>query len=200
MAHLFEPLAMRDLVLRNRIAVPAMCQYSACDGLANDWHFGHYGSRAVGGAALIISEATSVVPEGRISPADLGLWDDGQIEPLARIVRFALEQGCPMAVQLAHAGRKASVGRGWEPAASIPAGDGGWPVVAPSPIPPRSAPTRRGFPPSRSTPRTATCCTSSFRRSPTGAPTATAAASPIARGSPWRSSMRCVRSGRNGYR
>ncbi|MFT3962326.1 NADH:flavin oxidoreductase/NADH oxidase [Propionivibrio sp.] len=139
MAHLFEPLALRDLVLRNRIAVPAMCQYSARDGLANDWHFVHYGSRAVGGAALIISEATAVVPEGRISPADLGLWNDGQIEPLARIVRFAHEQGCPMAVQLAHAGRKASVGRGWEPAASLPASDGGWPVVAPSPIPFSSA-------------------------------------------------------------
>jgi 2,4-dienoyl-CoA reductase-like NADH-dependent reductase (Old Yellow Enzyme family) len=134
MAHLFEPLALRDLVLRNRIAIPAMCQYSARDGLANDWHFVHYGTRAIGGAALIVSEATAVVPEGCISPADLGLWDDGQIEPLARVVRFAQEQGSAMAVQLAHAGRKASVGRGWEAQTPIPVDKGGWPVVGPSPI------------------------------------------------------------------
>ncbi|GHU32135.1 FMN oxidoreductase [Betaproteobacteria bacterium] len=141
MTHLFEPLALRDLVLRNRIAVPAMCQYSAQDGLANDWHFVHYGTRAIGGAALIISEATAVVPEGRISPADLGLWDDSQIEPLARVVRFAQEYGSPMAVQLAHAGRKASVGRGWEAQTPIPVNKGGWPPVGPSPIPFSSAHT-----------------------------------------------------------
>ncbi|MDR2614234.1 MAG: NADH:flavin oxidoreductase/NADH oxidase [Candidatus Accumulibacter sp.] len=135
MTHLFEPFTLRGLVLRNRIAVPAMCQYSAQDGLAGDWHFVHYGTRAVGGAALIISEATAVVPEGRISPADLGLWDDGQIEPLARIVRFAQAQGCPMAVQLAHAGRKASVRRGWEEQTPMSPDRGGWPLVAPSPIP-----------------------------------------------------------------
>ncbi|MDR1936721.1 MAG: NADH:flavin oxidoreductase/NADH oxidase [Candidatus Accumulibacter sp.] len=135
MAHLFDPFILRDLVLRNRVAVPAMCQYSARDGLAGDWHFVHYGARAVGGAALIVSEATAIVPEGRISPADLGLWDDGQIEALARITRFAQEQGCPMAVQLAHAGRKASVGRGWEGQTPIPPEQGGWPLVAPSPLP-----------------------------------------------------------------
>ncbi|GHU17951.1 oxidoreductase [Betaproteobacteria bacterium] len=134
MTHLFEPLALRDLTLRNRIAVPAMCQYSAQDGLANDWHFVHYGTRAIGGAALIISEAIAVVPEGRISPADLGLWDDSQIEPLARVVRFAQEYGSSMAVQLAHAGRKASVGRGWEAQTPIPVDKGGWPPVGPSPI------------------------------------------------------------------
>jgi 2,4-dienoyl-CoA reductase-like NADH-dependent reductase (Old Yellow Enzyme family) len=139
MAHLFEPLALRDVVLKNRIAVPAMCQYSAQDGIASDWHFVHYGTRAVGGAALIVTEATAVVPEGRISPADLGLWDDGQVEPLARVVRFAQAQGCPMAVQLAHAGRKACVRRGWEAQTPIPAGGGGWPVVGPSPIPFSSA-------------------------------------------------------------
>jgi 2,4-dienoyl-CoA reductase-like NADH-dependent reductase (Old Yellow Enzyme family) len=133
-AHLFEPFTLRDLTLRNRIAVPAMCQYSAQDGLASDWHFVHYGTRAIGGAALIVSEATAVVPEGRISPADLGLWDDGQIEALACVVRFAQDQGCPMAVQLAHAGRKASVRRGWEAQAAIPEDQGGWPLVAPSPI------------------------------------------------------------------
>jgi len=132
MPHLFEPLKLRDLVLRNRIGIPAMCQYSAQDGLANDWHFVHYGTRAVGGAGLITSEATAVAPEGRISPADIGLWEDRQIEPLARIVGFAQEQGCPMAVQLAHAGRKASVRRGWEAQTPIPGTDGGWEVVGPS--------------------------------------------------------------------
>ncbi|MDR2113472.1 MAG: NADH:flavin oxidoreductase/NADH oxidase [Candidatus Accumulibacter sp.] len=134
MTHLFAPLALRDLTLRNRIAIPAMCQYSAENGLAGDWHFVHYGTRAVGGAALIVSEATAIVPEGRISPADLGLWDDGQIEALARVVRFAREQGCPMAAQLAHAGRKAGVRRGWEGQTAIPVNEGGWPVVGPSPI------------------------------------------------------------------
>jgi len=135
MTHLFEPLVLRDITLRNRIGIPAMCQYSATDGLANDWHFVHYGSRAVGGAGLIIGEATAVAPEGRISPSDLGLWNDAQIEPLARIVRFAGEQDCPMAIQLAHAGRKASVRRGWEAQTPIAPDDGGWPVVGPSPIP-----------------------------------------------------------------
>jgi 2,4-dienoyl-CoA reductase-like NADH-dependent reductase (Old Yellow Enzyme family) len=135
MTHLFEPLVLRDVTLRNRIGIPAMCQYSATDGLANNWHFVHYGTRAVGGAGLIIGEATAVAPEGRISPSDLGLWNDGQIEPLARIVRFADEQGCPMAIQLAHAGRKASVRRGWEAQTPLAPNDGGWPVVGPSPLP-----------------------------------------------------------------
>ncbi|MDR0441390.1 MAG: NADH:flavin oxidoreductase/NADH oxidase [Candidatus Accumulibacter sp.] len=133
MAHLFEPLVLRGITLKNRIAVPAMCQYSAQDGIAGDWHFVHYGTRAVGGAALIVSEAIAVAPEGRISPADLGLWDDGQIEPLARIVRFAQAQGGVMAAQLAHAGRKACVRRGWEAQTPIPVSEGGWPVVGPSP-------------------------------------------------------------------
>jgi 2,4-dienoyl-CoA reductase-like NADH-dependent reductase (Old Yellow Enzyme family) len=135
MTHLFEPFTLRGLTLKNRIAIPPMCMYMARDGLASDWHFVHYGARAVGGAGLIVVEATAVVPEGRISPADLGLWDDGQVEPLARIVRFAREQGCPMAVQLAHAGRKAGVGRGWEAQRTLSAEQGGWPVVGPSPIP-----------------------------------------------------------------
>lgn len=134
MSQLFEPLKLRDIVLTNRIGIPPMCQYSARDGLAADWHFVHYGSRAVGGAALMIVEATAVVPEGRISPADLGLWNDGQIEPLARIVRFAQAQGCVAAVQLAHAGRKASTGLGWQPPGTLNESDGGWTVVAPSPL------------------------------------------------------------------
>ena len=136
MAHLFEPLKLRDIVLTNRIGIPPMCQYSAHDGIAADWHFVHYGSRAVGGAALMIVEATAVTPEGRISPGDLGIWDDQHIEPLARIARFAKAQGCVLAIQLAHAGRKASVGLGWQPVQStLSEADGGWPVVAPSPIP-----------------------------------------------------------------
>jgi len=89
MAQLFDSLQLRDIVLSNRIALPPMCQYSAQDGVAADWHFVHYSSRAVGGAALMIVEATAVVPEGRISPGDLGLWNDQQIEPLARITHFA---------------------------------------------------------------------------------------------------------------
>ena len=132
MAHLFEPLKLRDIVLGNRIGIPPMCQYAAHAGLASDWHFVHYGTRAVGGAALMIIEATAVAPEGRISPGDLGIWNDDQIAPLARIARFAQEQGCVAAVQLAHAGRKASVGLGWQPQKTLAAADGGWTMVAPS--------------------------------------------------------------------
>lgn len=134
MTQLFDSLKLRDIVLNNRIAIPPMCQYSAQDGMAADWHFVHYGSRAVGGAGLMIIEATAVCPEGRISPHDLGLWDDRQIEPLARIVRFAQEQGCVAAVQLAHAGRKASVGTGWQSQGTLSESEGGWLPVAPSPI------------------------------------------------------------------
>ena len=132
MSQLFDPLQLRDIVLNNRIALPPMCQYSAHDGVAVDWHFVHYGCRAVGGAALMIVEATAVVPEGRISPGDLGLWNDQQIEPLARITRFAEVQGCVAAVQLAHAGRKASVGLGWQAQRTLAADEGGWMPVAPS--------------------------------------------------------------------
>ncbi|MFA6970657.1 MAG: NADH:flavin oxidoreductase/NADH oxidase [Gallionella sp.] len=134
MAHLFEPLKLRDIVLSNRIGIPPMCQYSAQDGMAADWHFVHYGSRAVGGAALMIVEATAVTPEGRISPGDLGIWDDRHIEPLARIVRFSQAQGCVTAIQLAHAGRKASVGLGWQAQSTLSESEGGWTVVAPSPV------------------------------------------------------------------
>src|SRR5271169_1153848 len=108
MTHLFEPLTLRGVTLRNRIAVSPMCQYSCVDGLANDWHFVHLGSRAVGGAGLVFTEATAVLPEGRISPQDLGIWSDAHAEALARITRFIHEQGSVAAVQLAHAGRKAS--------------------------------------------------------------------------------------------
>ncbi len=132
MPHLFEPLKLRDIVLANRIGIPPMCQYSANEGRATSWHFVHYGSRAVGGAALMIIEATAVAPEGRISPGDLGLWDDSQIEPLARVAQFAKEYGCVAAVQLAHAGRKGSAGRGWQRQGTLSAGEGGWTTVAPS--------------------------------------------------------------------
>jgi 2,4-dienoyl-CoA reductase-like NADH-dependent reductase (Old Yellow Enzyme family) len=134
MAHLFEPLKLRDITLANRIGIPPMCQYSAQDGVANDWHFVHYGSRAVGGAALMILEAAAVTPEGRISLGDVGLWDDKHIEPLARIARFSQEQGCVAAIQLAHAGRKASVGLGWQAQSTLDKAAGGWTALAPSPI------------------------------------------------------------------
>ena len=132
MSHLFEPLKLRDIELKNRIGIPPMCQYSATDGVAADWHFVHYGSRAVGGAGLMIVEATGVLPEGRISPGDLGLWNDAQIAPLSRIADFARGQGCVAALQLAHAGRKASVGLGWQAQRSLTAAEGGWTTVAPS--------------------------------------------------------------------
>lgn len=134
MAHLFEPLTLRSVVLSNRIGIPPMCQYSAHDGMAADWHIVHYGSRAVGGAALMIIEATAVTPEGRITPGDLGIWDDKQIEPLARIARLAREQGCVAALQLAHAGRKASTALGWQPQRTLSKSEGGWTPVAPSPV------------------------------------------------------------------
>jgi len=134
MAHLFDTLTLRDIVLKNRIGIPPMCQYSATDGVAADWHFVHYGTRAVGGAGLMIVEATAVTPEGRISPGDLGLWDDAQIEPLARINRFAAQHGCVAAVQLAHAGRKGGIALGWQEQRSLRADEGGWATIAPSPV------------------------------------------------------------------
>lgn len=136
MAHLFEPLTIRGVELRNRIAVSPMCQYSCDDGLANDWHFVHLGSRAVGGAAIVFCEATAVLPEGRISPQDLGIWSDRHAEALARIVRFIHEQGSLAGIQLAHAGRKASTYRTWSPKqGAIPPSEGGWSnVLAPSAI------------------------------------------------------------------
>jgi 2,4-dienoyl-CoA reductase-like NADH-dependent reductase (Old Yellow Enzyme family) len=134
MAHLFETLKLRDITLNNRIGIPPMCQYSANDGLASDWHFVHYGTRATGGAGLMILEASAVVPEGRISAGDLGIWKDEQISPLARIAHFAQQQGCVAAIQLAHAGRKASVGLGWQAQGTLSVEEGGWTPVAPSPI------------------------------------------------------------------
>lgn len=133
MAHLFDPLSIRDLTLANRVFVSPMCEYSSIDGYANDWHFVHLGSRAVGGASLVLTEATAVLPEGRISPQDLGIWSDDHVEPLARIVRFIHAQGGVAGMQLAHAGRKASTYRPWEGHGTVPEQAGGWKkVVAPS--------------------------------------------------------------------
>jgi len=133
--HLFEELKIRDITLRNRIAVSPMCQYSCTDGFATDWHMVHLGSRAVGGAAAVFAEATAVLAEGRISPADLGIWKDEHVAPLARIAAFIREQGAAPGVQLAHAGRKASVRRPWEGGGAIADSEGGWTPVAPSAIP-----------------------------------------------------------------
>ena len=133
MPSLFDPLAIREVKFANRVFVSPMCQYSSHDGYANDWHFVHLGSRAVGGAGLILTEATAVLPEGRISPQDLGIWEDGHIEALARIVSFIHKQGSIAGMQLAHAGRKASTRRPWEGQGLIPEDEGGWKqVVAPS--------------------------------------------------------------------
>lgn len=134
MPNLFEPLQLREITLPNRIGMSPMCQYSAHDGVAGDWHLVHYGSRAVGGLGLMIVEATAVLPEGRISPGDLGLWNDTQIEPLAKIVRQARTQGVVAVAQLAHAGRKAGVSLGWEAQRSLAKEEGGWQSVAPSAI------------------------------------------------------------------
>src|SRR5262249_22437402 len=135
MAHLFDPLTIRDVEFANRVFVSPMCQYSSTDGLPNDWHLVHLGSRAVGGAGLVMTEATAVLPEGRISPQDLGIWSDDHAEPLRRIVRFIHEQGSVAGMQLAHAGRKASTRRPWESAGAVPESEGGWKnVMAPSAI------------------------------------------------------------------
>jgi 2,4-dienoyl-CoA reductase-like NADH-dependent reductase (Old Yellow Enzyme family) len=133
---LLSPLKIRSVTLRNRIAVSPMCQYSAQDGFANDWHLVHLGSRAVGGAALVVVEATAVAAEGRITPGDLGIWKDPHIEPLARIAQFVHTQGAVAAIQLAHAGRKASCQLPWKGGEGLLTPEqGGWPVVGPSAIP-----------------------------------------------------------------
>jgi len=129
---LFEPFLLGDVALRNRIAVSPMCQYSARDGVPDDWHLVHLGSRAVGGAALVFTEATAVSPEGRISPADTGLWNDAQQAAWARIAAFIGAQGAVPGIQLAHAGRKASTPVPWAGVKRVAPEDGGWVPVAPS--------------------------------------------------------------------
>src|ERR1700678_3696020 len=131
---LFDELRIRELTLRNRIVVSPMCQYSSEDGFATDWHLVHLGSRAVGGASLVFTEATAVSAEGRISPQDLGIYKDDHIEQLSRIPRFLREQGSIPGIQLAHAGRKASTRVPWAPGPFFTAAEGGWQPVAPSAI------------------------------------------------------------------
>lgn len=136
MAHLLSPLKIKNIELKNRIVVSPMCEYSSHDGFANDWHLVHLGSRAVGGAGLIITEATAVSPEGRISSADLGIYKDEHITKLKQITDFIEAQGAVAGVQLAHAGRKASHNVPWNGGKQIPSDQpNGWKAVAPSPIP-----------------------------------------------------------------
>jgi 2,4-dienoyl-CoA reductase-like NADH-dependent reductase (Old Yellow Enzyme family) len=133
---LFSPIRMRGVEMRNRIGVSPMCQYSAVDGLADEWHSVHLGSRAVGGAGLVMAEATAVTPEGRISPGDLGIWSDAHAEPLARCARFIQARGAAAGIQLAHAGRKASTAPPWEGGGYLDEAHGGWrPLLAPSALP-----------------------------------------------------------------
>jgi 2,4-dienoyl-CoA reductase-like NADH-dependent reductase (Old Yellow Enzyme family) len=133
MAHLFDPLKLRGVEFANRIVVSPMCQYSCTEGLANDWHFVHLGSRAVGRAAAVIAEATAITADSRISPQDLGIWTDAHIEPLRRVFSFIAEQGSVPGIQLAHAGRKASTNQPWNGGKPISPTEGGWtPIFAPS--------------------------------------------------------------------
>ncbi|MBB3186914.1 NADH:flavin oxidoreductase/NADH oxidase [Microbacter margulisiae] len=133
---LFSPLQLRKVILRNRLVVSPMCQYSAEDGFANDWHLVHYGSRAVGGAGLILQEATAVAPEGRISPDDLGIWKEEHVQPLRRITDFISAQGAVPGIQLAHSGRKGSTSSEWKGGGSVVGmHEGGWQTIAPSAVP-----------------------------------------------------------------
>lgn len=141
MARVFDSLTVRGVTFPNRLFVSPMCQYSSEDGFANDWHLVHLGSRAVGGAGLVMTEATAVTPEGRISPDDLGLWKDAHIEPLARVVSFITAHGGVAGVQLAHAGRKASTQTPWVGSGAVAPDAGGW-----QPLGPGDAPFADGYP------------------------------------------------------
>jgi 2,4-dienoyl-CoA reductase-like NADH-dependent reductase (Old Yellow Enzyme family) len=132
---LFDPLSLRSITLSNRIVVSPMCQYSSVDGLANAWHEVHLGTRAVGGAALVFTEATAVTAEGRISPQDLGIWSGGHVAPLQRIVRLIKSQGASAGMQLAHAGRKGSTTPPWDGIRGIAEADGGWIPIGPTDAP-----------------------------------------------------------------
>src|SRR6478735_8491692 len=134
MSKLFEPLQIGNITLKNRIAVSPMCQYSSEDGFADDWHFVHLGSRAVGGAALVIAEATAVSPEGRITPDDLGIWKDEHIPFLQRITTFLKQHDAVAGIQLAHAGRKASHHSPWKGGHALSEEEGAWQTVGPSAI------------------------------------------------------------------
>ena len=132
---LFSPLTIRGVTFRNRIVMSPMCQYSSHEGLANDWHLVHLGSRAVGGVALAMVEASAVLREGRITPGDMGVWGDEHVEPLAKIAAFVESQGAVPGIQLAHAGRKASRGAPWHGPKTVSPAEGGWQVFGPSDVP-----------------------------------------------------------------
>lgn len=134
MPHLFEPLTLRNVTLRNRIGISPMCTYSCFDGFANEWHVAHLGARAIGGAGLVMAEATSIAPDGRISPQDLGLWKDEHIAPLQPVTKLIREFGAVPAIQLAHAGNKAGTRRPWDGTGQYGLDEGGWETVGPSPI------------------------------------------------------------------
>ncbi len=134
MPGLFDPLSIRDVTFRNRIGVSPMCQYSAHDGMASDWHLVHLGARAVGGAGLVCAEATAVAADGRISPSDLGIWKDAHIPMLARIAAFIAANGAVPAIQIAHAGRKGSSSAPWDGGKPMPLALGGWQTMAPSSV------------------------------------------------------------------
>lgn len=134
MAKIFTPLQLREVTFRNRVFVSPMCQYSATDGIPNNWHLVHLGSRAVGGAGLVMVEATAVNPEGRITPFDLGIWSDAHTEAFRPIVEFIREHGAVPAIQIAHAGRKASCDTPWHGGKYLSLQEGGWQTVAPSAI------------------------------------------------------------------
>ena len=132
---LFRPVTFRSITARNRIMVSPMCQYSAVDGMANDWHFQHLASRAAGGAGIVCVEMTNVEARGRITAGCMGLWNDGQRDALARIAKFVKSMGAVAAIQIAHAGRKASTMRPWEGGKGLAPGQGGWPIIGPSALP-----------------------------------------------------------------
>ena len=132
---LFSPLTIKGIHLKNRIVVSPMCEYSSVDGFANEWHLVHLGSRAIGGAGLIITEATAVSPEGRITTADLGIWKNSHLEKLKQITSFIHQHDAVAGIQLAHAGRKASCAVPWKGGRQLDKGNGGWQTVAPSAIP-----------------------------------------------------------------
>src|SRR6478609_4840278 len=132
---LFDPYTLRGVTFRNRIGVSPMCQYSSTDGFADDWHLVHLGSRAVGGAALVIADATSITARGRISPGDLGIWQELHVEPLSRVARFVEQHGAVAGIQLAHAGRKAATAVPWQGGKPLSDSEGGWDIVGPSPLP-----------------------------------------------------------------
>ena len=142
--YLFRPIRFRTVEARNRIMMSPMCQYSAIDGMPNDWHFGHLAARATGGAGIVCFEATHVTAQGRITPGCLGLWNDAQRDALARIAAHVASLGAVPAIQLAHAGRKASSARPWEGSHPLSRAEGGWETLAPSPLP-----TTDGAPPPR---------------------------------------------------